>query len=47
MLDFHTIEQLRYDQINTQYSIFEVTLHQVPGGNVRTSRISHEEFSRY
>ncbi len=44
---YETREQIRDERVSQQYTIIEVTLHPVPGGNVRTSTISSEFFNKY
>jgi hypothetical protein len=44
---YETKEQIRGEEVFKEHTIIEVTLHRVAGGNVRTSRISSDNFNKY
>ena len=44
---YETREQVRDEGVFEEYTIIEVTLHRVSGGNVRTSKMSPEDFNKY
>jgi curved DNA-binding protein CbpA len=44
---YETREQIRGEEIFQKHTIIEVTLHRVAGGNVKTSKISSDDFNKY
>jgi hypothetical protein len=44
---FTTFEEKRELSVYEKYTTIEVTLHPVPGGNIRTHSISGKEFQQY
>lgn len=46
-LNFVTRETISQDRILTEYTVFEVTLHPIPGGKAKTEDISEAEFDLY
>jgi hypothetical protein len=46
-MDFVTFQEQRGDSIYENYTVMEVTLHPVPGGNIKTHTISAMEFQKY
>lgn len=47
LFDFTTIEYTEGNYINTEYSIFEVTLNPIIGGQAETNNINAVEFANY
>ena len=41
---FYTIKEHLADKIRTDYSVFEITLHMIPGGTARTNAITKKKF---
>jgi hypothetical protein len=46
-LDFETRRRYEGDYVYQEHSVMEMTLHPVPGGNVKTHSISLEDFKKY
>jgi hypothetical protein len=46
-MDFETFKEQRGNAIYTNWTVMEVTLHPVPGGNIKTHTVSAEEFQKY
>lgn len=46
-MTFTTTSEYRSRAVFKRYSILEVTLNPVPGGNIRTHRLSQQEFEKY
>jgi len=47
VFNFDTKKEFLSDGINTEYSVFEITLQPVTGGSAKTEEVSQQEFSRF
>jgi hypothetical protein len=45
--DFTTKDEYSSGGINSRYTVFEVTLHPVPGGSAETDKVSENEFNQF